>query len=250
MSVMDERMQKVLENIKASPREVRVFPVDEKVLAECKERLPLNWGSLLGVLLENTGGIVIDGWLRFYGAGELNIIERNKLMPFRELAIAEDILGGVFLLLACQDVVGFDKLWKLLVPAIIVIIGLKMVFRGIFGRRTSRTFVFQNPGNRNTFAAFSGQTVVLEKETFEGAEVSAVFGGVEYDLRKALITQDCGLKVSAIFGGIDIFVPDNVNVVVNCTSILGGVDNQVPPRPGCPTLYISGTCMFGGVDVK
>ena len=104
MSVMDERMQKVLENIKASPGEVRVLPVDEKVLAECKERLPLNWGSLLGVLLENTGGIVIDGWLRFYGAGELNIIERNKLMPFRELAIAEDILGGVFLLLADGNV--------------------------------------------------------------------------------------------------------------------------------------------------
>ena len=58
----------------------------------------------LGVLLENTGGIVIDGWLRFYGAGELNILERNKLVPFRELAIAEDVLGGVFLLLADGNV--------------------------------------------------------------------------------------------------------------------------------------------------
>lgn len=65
---MDERMQKVLESIKASPKEVRLLPVDERVLAECRERLTLNWGSLLGVLLENTGGIVIDGWLRFYGA--------------------------------------------------------------------------------------------------------------------------------------------------------------------------------------
>lgn len=104
MNAMDERMQKVLESIKASPREVRLLPVDERVLAECRERLPLNWGSLLGVLLENTGGIVIDGWLRFYGAGELNILERNKLLPFRELAIAEDVLGGVFLLLADGNV--------------------------------------------------------------------------------------------------------------------------------------------------
>ena len=92
--------------------------------------------------------------------------------------------------------------------------------------------------------------MVVDKENFEGAEVSAVFGGVEYDLRKALITQDCGLKVSAIFGGVDILVPENVNVVVNCTSIFGGVDNQVPTMPGCPTLYVTGACMFGGVDVK
>lgn len=113
MNAMDERMQKVLESIKASPKEVRLLPVDERVLAECRERLPLNWGSLLGVLLENTGGIVIDGWLRFYGAGELNILERNELVPFRELAIAEDVLGGVFLLLADGNVGYFaPTVWK------------------------------------------------------------------------------------------------------------------------------------------
>lgn len=221
-----------------------------------KKAKSILWGLVLaaaGVLLGLRALDIVDFSIFFDGWWTLFLIvpcaiglvtDRDKTGNLVGLAI------GVFLLLACQDVVGFDKLWKLLVPAIIVIIGLKMVFRGIFGSRTSKTFVFRNPGNRNTFAAFSGQTVVLEKETFEGAEVSAVFGGVEYDLRKALITQDCGLKVSAIFGGIDILVPDNVNVVVNCTSILGGIDNMVPPRPGCPTLYISGTCMFGGVDVK
>ena len=47
------------------------------------------------------------------------------------------ILIGIFLLLACQNVLDFDLLWKLLVPVIIAVFGVKMILRGIVGNKSS-----------------------------------------------------------------------------------------------------------------
>lgn len=47
------------------------------------------------------------------------------------------LIVGVFLLLCCQQILDFSMLWKLLVPVIIVIVGLKMIFTAIFGNRAN-----------------------------------------------------------------------------------------------------------------
>lgn len=97
---MHEKFQKILDTIKTSQKEIEILPVDDKVKYECKKQFLINQDSLLGVILENTGGIIIEHWIRIYGTGKCNVITRNKLIPFEELAIAEDILGGLFILLA------------------------------------------------------------------------------------------------------------------------------------------------------
>lgn len=76
------------------------------------------------------------------------------------------------------------------------------------------------------------------------------FGGVKCDLRNAVIEHDCAIGASAIFGGIDILVPAGVNVKVSTTAIFGGTSNKTAPQPNGPTIYITGTCMFGGVEIK
>ena len=99
-------------------------------------------------------------------------------------------------------------------------------------------------------ATFSGCDMNYDGEVFEGAELTAVFGGVKCDLRNAIIEKDCAIQVSAIFGGIDIFVPAGINVRVNSNSIFGGVSNKTAVHQNAPTIYVSGTCMFGGVEIK
>lgn len=162
---------------------------------------------------------------------------------------------GVFLLLCCQDVLRFDMLLKLLVPAIIVIIGVKLVFGGILGEKSSKMLVQarQNGDNvKSGCAAFSGYDMNFSGEVFNGAELTAVFGGVKCDLRDAIIEKDCAVSATAIFGGIDILVPDNVNIKINSNSIFGGVSENKHRAQilGAPTIYINATCMFGGVEIK
>lgn len=46
------------------------------------------------------------------------------------------LLIGVFLLLCCRGILDFGLLWKLVIPVIIVIIGLKMIFGVSFGNKS------------------------------------------------------------------------------------------------------------------
>lgn len=161
---------------------------------------------------------------------------------------------GVFLLLCCQDILSFSMLWKLGVPVIIVLIGLKMVCGGIFGNKANK-MISEMKANGKEFktgcATFSSCNMNFDNEFFDGAELSATFGGVKCDLRNAVIPTDCAIQVSAIFGGIEIYVPQNVNVKVSSNSLFGGISNKVSNnKENAVTIYVSGTCMFGGVEIK
>lgn len=96
---MDNTFLKILDDIKKSTKAVDVLASDNAIKDILKKTYKINGKSLLAVLLENTGGIVIDNWIRFYGTGEVNFISRNSLCPFNNTVIAEDILGGLFMLL-------------------------------------------------------------------------------------------------------------------------------------------------------
>ena len=163
---------------------------------------------------------------------------------------------GVFLLLCCRGIWSFGMFWKLLVPAIIVIIGIKMIFGNIIGGRKGEEVykTMKNNGTEfeNATATFSSAALDFSGEVFHGAEMNAVFGGAKCDLRNAVIENDCVINATAVFGGIDIFVPDNINVKINSTSIFGGVSKKNPRKNEAdrPTLYINATCLFGGVDIK
>ena len=92
----------------------------------------------------------------------------------------------------------------------------------------------------------------FDGEKFTGTSVTAVFGGVELDLRNAIIEEDVVINASAIFGGIDIYVPTNVKVKTKSMPIFGGVNNKanISPDEKKHTIYINGTAIFGGIEIK
>ncbi len=94
---MDENFRKILDDIKSSTKKVKILPSDGAMRERMQEKYEINPASLLGRLLENTGGIIIDNWIRFYGTGEIDFVSRNELFPCNELVIAEDVLGGLFI---------------------------------------------------------------------------------------------------------------------------------------------------------
>lgn len=163
------------------------------------------------------------------------------------------ILIGVVLLLTTNGIINFDLVAKLLIPAVLVIIGLSMIFNETIKSNISKKVKEgKKDGVEDTIVAtFSGQKVNKDNEEFKNADLEAIFGGVVLDLRNANITDEASIKASSIFGGIEIFVPQNVNVKVKSTPIFGGVSNKViNNKENTKTLYIEAFCMFGGVDIK
>ena len=162
---------------------------------------------------------------------------------------------GVLLLLACQNVINFELVWKLLLPAIIIIIGLSLIFKNSIDKEVNKNIDKLNKklNQEDGYAAtFSGQDIKLDNEEFKGTNLNAVFGGLKLDLRKAIIKDDIVINATAIFGGIDILVPADVKIKIKSNSIFGGVSNkketEVKDEP--KTIYINASCVFGGVEVK
>lgn len=155
---------------------------------------------------------------------------------------------GILLLLACQNIINFDIIWKLIVPIIIVGIGLSLILKNSF----SGNVVKDDDSKEEVFATFSGQDIKVDNE-FKGKTLNAIFGGIKLDLREAKIKKDVVINATAIFGGIDLYIPEGVNVKVTSTSIFGGVDGKkldTKADEKAHTIYVNATCIFGGVDIK
>lgn len=90
---------KILESIKLSSKNVEILPVEETVLRQISNTFKIKEDSLFGNIVLNTGGLVIDNWIRIYGAGKANFFQRNVKFPYNNLLVAEDILGGLFALI-------------------------------------------------------------------------------------------------------------------------------------------------------
>ena len=215
------------------------------------------WGIALvaiGVILAlNALGITdinifFDGWwtLFFIIPSLIGLIsERDKTCSIIFLCI------GVIPLLCYQKVLDFSLLWKLLVPAVIVIIGIRLIIGAVRpgGRRSGGDTEGWVSGSGS--GIFSGAKLDFSGEEFKGTELNAVFGAVECDLRRAIINGDCVINAKAIFGGITIYVPADIKIKVRSTSIFGGVDDKTGAgRSGEHTLYINDTCVVGGIDIK
>ena len=160
------------------------------------------------------------------------------------------------MLLCCQDILNFDMIWKLAFPLILIIIGISFIFKDTFDYKLSKEIKKLNEKKVNSdeyCATFSGQNLKFDGEKFTGTNLTAVFGGIKCDLKNAIIENDVVINCSSIFGGIEIYVPDNIKVKVKSSSIFGGVDEKkknIVENNGGYTIYINATCIFGGVDIK
>ena len=221
----------------------------------------LLWGLVLIVIGLIIGGnaleitninIFFDGWWT------LIIIIPCFIGLFKEREKTGNIIGlliGVALLLACQDLLEFDLIWKLLFPTILVIIGISIIFKDTIGGKVSKEIKKINEnktGDNECCATFSSQNIKFDGEQFKGTNLTAVFGGIKCDLRDAIIEEDVVINTSSIFGGIDIYVPKDVKVKVKSSSIFGGVSDEKKHSNNAEahTIYINSTCVFGGVEIK
>ena len=173
--------------------------------------------------------------------------KRNKTFSFILLSI------GVSLLLQQQDLIEGSMIWKVVLAFAIVILGIKTIFsRNKSEEDNIYIEVSSNGEHSDRYSAiFSGQECRYGNKPFCGAAMTAIFGGVDLDLRDAIINEDTEIKAVAIFGGCKIIVPEDVNIKVENDGFMGGVSDKVSYRnPDFCTLRIKSTTIFGGVEIK
>lgn len=219
------------------------------------------WGIVLiiiGVILGGNALEIFNINLFFDGWWTLFIIVPSLIGIFTDYDKKGNVISfiiGILLLLACNGVFNFELVWKLILPIIIIFIGLSMVFKDTFSKEVNNKIKKLNNGlssDEGYSAMFSSQNINFDNEEFKSTNLNAVFGGIKFDLKNAIIKEDVVINASSIFGGIDIYVPDNCKVKIKSNSIFGGVSNnkKYNSKDGNYTIFINATCMFGGVQIK
>ncbi len=142
-------------------------------------------------------------------------------------------------------------------PVFIILAGASILVRGLFPHYRREAFV-DTPstlehGDRIAIdGSFSAVRQQNDSRAFKGGRIDMTFGGVELDLRQAVIDgPEAVLDISARFSGVELRVPREWQVVVEISPTLGGVDDKtVPPMNPTQRLVLRGDAMFGGVEIK
>ncbi|MDD4375901.1 MAG: LiaF-related protein [Clostridia bacterium] len=216
------------------------------------------WGILfvlIGLAIGLKAFNIIDSSIFFNGWWTLFIIVPSITSMIKEGVKPSNSISliiGILLLLSATGIYTWDFTSKLILPIIFVGIGISIIFKDFFNKSINTIKSINKDGIVEYNAIFASQEILVPAEEFKGAKINAIFGGVELNLKNAIISKDIVIESNAIFGGVEITVPSNVKVKVSSTPIFGGVNNKanIQNDKSVHTIYISCTCMFGGVEIK
>lgn len=153
------------------------------------------------------------------------------------------------------DSVVYSK--RLVAPLILICAGLYF----LFASKKKRCFPHRHtPTNDQNYVTkdviFGGSKEIVTSKSFQGGDITAVFGGAELNFMQADMENEMAvMNVRAVFGGCEIIVPSHWDVKNEVTVLLGSVDDQRTLRmtegnTAKKTLVLRGLCLFGGVEIK
>ena len=212
---------------------------------------------VVGVLftLDNLGIIEARNFFRYWPAG-LVLVGLVKL--WHASRDGHGWLGGLFLVvlgvwMLAARIVYFTIELRELIPLLLVFLGGYMVWRG-FGGTPRRSAAMDGQGRFSALAIMGGVVRRSSAQAFLGADLTAIMGGCEIDLRQASIAQgtEATIDVFAFWGGIEVQVPEDWTVVNRVMPLMGGVEDKTRVLPGAyeKRVVVRGIVIMGGAVIK
>ena len=222
------------------------------------------WGVILIIIGVGLIGEVFDLWnysVFFKGWWTLFIILpalasmiQNGIRTGNSIAMGI----GVLLLLSAQNIIPDGLLFKIAVPAVLIIIGLSILSKAIFKNSSHKATIFANNATVNSednpsyLAIFSGNTIKNNSTNFQGGSATALFGSNEIDLSDAVLKGDVEFSVLTIFGGSEVAAPKSAHIEIQGFPILGSNENSAVSSadPAAHKIVFRCTSIFGGTEIK
>lgn len=143
-------------------------------------------------------------------------------------------------------------------PVFLILAGAAIVLRGLFprsrgwGRMRFETSTLEHADEINVDTMFSGIKLRNDSRSFKGGFVDVRFGGLELDLREAVMADpEVAIQIHGTFSGIELRVPRDWLVVVQLSATMGAVDDKsTPPVAPSHRLVLRGETLFGAVEIK
>jgi predicted membrane protein len=163
-------------------------------------------------------------------------------------------VGGFFLIpmIFRETFHAYNMFW----PSIFIIIGVIFIATKRHGFNSLSSTGVIGDDYIDYVNVFSGGERQVVSENFKGGKISAVFGGMELDLTKAKLAPGRNeIEIACVFGGATFIVPDDWNISIEVTPVLGGFSDSRKLTPGriidpSRQLVIKGAVVFGGGEIK
>ena len=206
------------------------------------------------LLLRNLEIIKFDSWHLFWGtvwavglvlAGLTTIISSRKMLTraWGLLLMA----AGVSIGLNAYGIIDVS-IWKIFWPVMLIAIGLTVSVGSGCCKRSKKSAA-DGSGSEKIVIFYGEESRV--KGDYTGGSVTAIFGGVELDLRRANIKDGAVIDIFTFCGGVNINMPDDVIVKNEVHGILGGSEDKTVSKSSAKkTIYLRGECVLGGLEVK
>lgn len=208
------------------------------------------------LLLKNLEIIKFDSWHVFWGtfwaagmvlAGLLTLLSSRSPAPRVWGLLLMTI--GVSIGLGAYGVINIS-VWKIFWPVVLIAVGLMVVFSIGSGNRKKYEKSTRDSSDNEKVAIFYGEESRV-KGDYAGGSATAIFGGVELDLRQAKIKDGAVIDIFTFCGGVSISLPDDVIVKNEVRGILGGSEDKTVSKSSAKkTIYLCGECVLGGLEVK
>jgi len=211
----------------------------------------------LNLIPETVSDLLISWQMLLIGIGALSFIGGN-----RTAGTILMVIGGTFMI--PEIITVPHEIRRIYWPLILVGIGVALLLRQ---RDTHRPLKSDDPilnipkdDSFNTFddfVIFGGREIFVNSQQFAGGKATSIFGGIEFDLRKASLRQGGAvIDCVSVFGGCGFKIPMDWNVRNEVTTIFGAFtdkrgdtysDRYYDPSK---TIIIKGISLFGGIEVK
>jgi predicted membrane protein len=210
----------------------------------------LMFGSLL--LLDQMHVLDARDYLIYWPAGLILLGLMKLLQPGSKGGAIVLTVIGTGLLLSNLDYLVFD--FDLLFPALMVLGGISLISGEILRRARRKTGeAVSASAEIDPFAILGSVKRISSSQSFRGGSATALLGAAEIDLRQARIQGgEAVIDTFAFWGGIEIFVPEDWEVVQRGIPILGAFEDLTRPPLGNASqrLVIKGMAIMGGIEVR
>jgi len=197
--------------------------------------------------------IFISWQMLLIGIGVFSLIGGNKTT-----GVILILIGGFFLV---DEVYSIPReIRQIGWP--VLIIGVGVVLLVTHGRKRNEPKFTGHVSQQgmdyfDDLVVFGGREIFINSQNFYGGKTTSMFGGTEYDLRQAKLSENGAvIDCVALFGGCGFKVPPDWTVKNEVTAIFGAFTdkrgstfNNIVTNPS-KTLVIRGFSAFGGVEIK
>ena len=174
--------------------------------------------------------------------------------------IGAAILIGLGLYFLLPDICGTEAAsLKALWPGLLIVAGLGILLKGFNRHRCEKKNSYVKTEDlpfMTSTVIFGGEKKKLSSHDFEGARLTAIFGGIELDLTNCtLVNERTIIDVTAVCGGIELTVPKEWNIKTDIAPIMGGIEDRISDIPGAyvdqtKEVIIKGEVVMGGIEIK